>query len=107
MAEVKRNTSSRTLPKFSGRIFNESRWVITDISVTIFLIEEANSAKEAIPLTEEKRKELAQSCTSELNGYVWPVRRSTIEVRPRTEAKFNCPGVLGPKLRQFKCTLSV
>lgn len=93
---VKRNLSSRIPPKFSGTIFNESRWVITDITVTIFPIEEVISAKEVIPLTEEKMKELAQSCTSELNCYVWPVRGSTFEARPLTEAKFNCPEVYTP-----------
>jgi hypothetical protein len=96
MAGVKRNTSNRTPPKFSGTIFNESQWVITDITVTIFPIEEVMSAKEVIPLTEEKMKELAQSCTSELNSYVWPIRGSTFETRPLTEAKFNCPEVYTP-----------
>ena len=93
MAEVKRNTSSRTPPKFSGRIFNESRRAIKDIAVIIFPIEEVISAKEVIPLTEDKRKELAQSRTSELNSYAWPVRRSTFEARPPTEAKFSGPEV--------------
>jgi hypothetical protein len=98
-ARIKKDRYRRTPPKFSGRIFNESRWVITSITIAIFPIEEIISSNritfvdKVSPVDEVKRKELTQSCTSGLDSYVWPNEGSTFEARPLTEAKFDCPEV--------------
>jgi hypothetical protein len=98
-ARIKKDRNRRTPPKLSGRIFNESRWVITSITIAIFPIEEIISSNritfvdKVSPVDEVKRKELTQSCTSGLDSYVWPNEGSTFEARPLTEAKFDCPEV--------------
>jgi len=98
-ARIKKDRYRRTPPKFSGRIFNESRWVITSITIAIFPIEEIISSNritfvdKVSPVDEVKRKELTQSCTSGLDSYVWPNEGSTFEARPPTEAKFSGPEV--------------
>ncbi len=98
-ARIKKDRNRRTPPKFSGRIFNESRWVITSITIAIFPTEEIISSNRITfvdkvnPVDEVKRKELTQSCTSGLDSYVWPNEGSTFEARPLTEAKFDCPEV--------------
>ncbi len=98
-ARIKKDRQRRTPPKFSGKIFNGSRWVITSITIAIFPIEEIISSNritfvnKVTPVDGVKRKELTQSCTSGLDSYVWPNEGSTFEARPLTEAKFDCPEV--------------
>lgn len=95
-AGIKRDKLGRIPPQFSGQLFNDSRWVITNITVTFFPVEEIVSPETVKPIDMDKREALTQSCTSGLTSYVWPGKGSTFEARPLTEAKFNCPEIYAP-----------
>jgi hypothetical protein len=95
-AGIKRDKLGRIPPQFSGQMFNDSRWVITNITVTFFPVEEIVSPDTVRPIDKDKREALTQSCTSELTSYVWPGKGSTYEARPLTEAKFYCPEIYAP-----------